>query len=348
MGSFARRGASGGTAVYQLNSTEEYHKGKLGSLGWELTVCNTLHPSDTPVRKFLVRSDSYGYLLHDHLKRFFPLEKIEKVIEIGGGYGYLMKDLLDRCGHFKACMLDISPVLLEKQKETLKGHDVSYRLEDAMKTDQAMLGQYGLAILNENLGDFPALIDLDIRILERASYNVKDPIAKKVAGYFETYGLERPAIELFNLNIGAMEMTEKLCLAGIPYIFIGEHSCEAKAPRALGPYINLLSDGNPRRITLKGHDEYTIKFSYLQKIAGYHGYETVRGPFADYLVPNLTEHLKAILASRGLYSDNEEAVCHFISDLYEYEYLVLKKGPGKNKEHGPGSGAQGKDVESRS
>lgn len=325
MGSFARTGASGGIPVYQCNSTEEYHKGKLGSLGWELTVCNTLHPPDTPVRKFLVRSDSYGYLLHDHLKRFFPLEKIEKVIEIGGGYGYLMKDLLDRCGHFKACMLDISPVLLEKQKETLKGYDVSYRLEDAMETEPEVFGQYDLAVLNENLGDFPALVGLDSRVLARDPSTVHDPVIKKVLRFFETYGLDRPAVEHFNLNIGAMEMTEKLCLAGVPHIFIGEHSCEAKAPPALGPYINLMSDGNPRRITLKGHDEYTIKFSCLQKIAGHHGYETVRGPFADYLVPNLTEHLKAVLASRGLYSDNEEAVCHFISDLYEYEYLVLVK-----------------------
>lgn len=325
MGGFARTDAGGVGPGYRFNSTEEYHKGKLGSLGWELTVCNTLYPPDTPVRKVLVRGDSYGHLLHDHLKRFFPLEMIEKVIEIGGGYGYLMKDLLDRCGHFKPCMLDISPVLLERQKDTLKGHDVSYRLEDAMETDPAMLGQYELAILNENLGDFPALVDLDSRILAKGSYAAADPIVKKAVCYFEKYGLEGPATELFNLNMGAMEMTEKLCLAGVRYVFIGEHSCEARAPGELGAYINLLSNGNPRRITLKGHDEYTVKFSYLQKIAGYHGYETVRGPFADYLVPDLTEHLKAVLASRGLYSDNEEAVCHFISDLYEYEYLILIK-----------------------
>ena len=84
-----------------------------------------------------------------------------------------------------------------------------------------------------------------------------------------------------------------------------------------------MSDGNPRRITLKGHDEYTIKFSYLQKIAAHLGYKTIRGPFADYIVPNPHGELKASLATRGLYSDNEEVICHFISDLYEYEYLIL-------------------------
>ncbi len=325
MGGFARRGESGDRPVYQFNSTEEYHKGKLGSLGWELTVCNTLYPHDTPVRGFLVRSDSYGHLLHDHLKCFFPLETIERVIEIGGGYGYLMKDLLDRCGHFKPCMLDISPVLLEKQKDTLKGYDVRYRLEDAMETEPEVFGRYELAVLNENLGDFPTLVGLDSRILSWDPSTVHDPVIRKVLRFFKTYELDRPVVEHFNLNMGAMEMTEKLCLAGVPFIFIGEHSCEAKAPPALGSYINLLSDGNPRRIALKGHDEYTIKFSYLRKIAGCHGYDAVRGPFADYLVPDLTEHLKAILASRGLYSDNEEAVCHFISDLYEYEYLALIK-----------------------
>ena len=92
----------------------------LKSLGWELTVCNALYPEGTPVRKLLSRNDSFGHLLYDYLGQFFPMEKVSKVLEIGGGYGYLMKDFLDRNGSLKTCMLDISPVLLEKQKETLK------------------------------------------------------------------------------------------------------------------------------------------------------------------------------------------------------------------------------------
>ncbi len=319
---------------YRLSTTNEYHSSALSTLGWELTVCNALYPPGTPIRKILARDGSYGHLLYDHLKRFIPLQKIEKVIEIGGGYGFLMKDLLGRNGRFRPCMLDISPTLLEKQRETLKGYDVSYRLEDALETDMSVLGQYELAILNENLGDFPAIVDLDCQIFAKTPSKAGDPVVEKVTLFFDKYSLERPVTGTFNLNIGAMEMVEKLCSSGIPYIFAGEHSCEAKAPSELGSLIDLNPTGKPKRIPLMGHDEYTVKLSYLQKMAAYHGYETIRGPFADYIVPNLTDGLKATLASRGRYSDNEEMICHFVGDLYEYEYLIMiKEG---NREQGLG------------
>lgn len=307
----------------RLSTTDTYHRDDLETLGWELTVCNSLYPADTPIRSILKHNASYGHLLFDHLRRFVPLERMAAILEIGGGYGYLMKDFLSRNPRLRPCMVDISPTLLEKQKETLTGQEVSYLLEDALETDSAIFQRHELAILNENLGDFPTALDIEHPILERGVGQV-DEVAAKVRRFFETYGFERPAAT-FNFNLGAMEMVEKLCSSGIPYIFIGEHSCEAMVPPALGPFITIASDGNPRRIPLKGHDEYTIRFSYLQGIAEYHGYRTYRGPFADYIVPNITEGLKAVLATRGFYSDREEVVCHFVGDLYEYEYLIMAK-----------------------
>jgi hypothetical protein len=318
------RGSPSGGSGYRLSTTWAYHREDLNTLGWELTVCNSLNPVDTPIRRILKHNASYGHLLYDYLTRFMPLEKITSVLEIGGGYGYLMKDFLMRDSGLNPSMLDISPVLLQKQQETLAGHDVSYVLEDALETDPTIFGRHELAILNENLGDFPTLIDIDPVILEEAPSSAGAAMRTKVRRFFTAYGLEKPREE-FNLNIGAMEMVERLCSSGIPYIFIGEHSCEARVPPMLEPYITIRSEGNPRRIPLKGHDEYTIKFSYLQRIAGYHGYNTVRGPFADFITPILTERLKATLATRGLYSDAEETVYHFVGDLHEYEYLIMVK-----------------------
>jgi hypothetical protein len=312
---------------YRLSTTDSYHRQDLNTLGWELTICNSLYPAGTPIRQVLLRDASYGQFLYDHLQRFIPFEKITSVLEIGGGYGYLMKDVLSKNGRLRPSMLDISPALLEKQKETLAGHDVSYLLEDALETDVAVFQRHELAILNENLGDFPTAVDIGHGIPED-SPGQADEVAEEIRRFFETYHLERPR-DPFSFNLGAMEMVEKLCLSGVPHIFIGEHSCEAIVPPALRPFIAISSDGNPRRIPLKGHDEYTIKFSYLQRVAEYHGYKTVRGPFADFVVPNITEGLKAILATRGLYSDSEEMVCHFVGDLYEYEYLVMmREGAG--------------------
>jgi len=86
------------TNNYILNSTKSYHTGSLQSLGWELTICNALHPEGTPLRKLLTRDESFGKLLYDFLCKFIPIESVTRVLEVGGGYGYLMKDFLEKNG----------------------------------------------------------------------------------------------------------------------------------------------------------------------------------------------------------------------------------------------------------
>jgi hypothetical protein len=81
---------------YEVNDTSDYHLYDLDTLGWELTVCNALDPQHSPCRRVLKRNDSYGHLLYDHLDRFIPMRSLQKIIEIGGGYGYLTRDFLNR------------------------------------------------------------------------------------------------------------------------------------------------------------------------------------------------------------------------------------------------------------
>ena len=309
---------------YTLNSTKSYHTGSLKSLGCELTVCNALYPEGTPVRKLLFRNDSFGHLLYDYLGQFFPMEKVSKVLEIGGGYGYLMKDFLDRNGSLKACMLDISPFLLGKQQETLKEYALDFRQEDFLETDPIFLKGFDLAILNENLGDFPSLVNLSQDVFGSSSENA-DPVLQWAAGFFKKYNFERPRDDTFNVNVGAIETLEKLCSSGIPYIYLGEHSCEASVPEELRSLIRIESTGNPERISLAGHDEYTIKFSYLQQIAALQGYKSIRGPFADFIPFTLSDEARYALTYGGHYSDEAEMICHFVEDLYKYEYLILIK-----------------------
>ena len=63
-------------------------------------------------------------------------------------------------------MLDISPYLLCRQKETLGEHSVTYREEDFLETDTAFLREFDMAIMNENLGDFPTLVNLNQEIFQ--------------------------------------------------------------------------------------------------------------------------------------------------------------------------------------
>ncbi|OPY74961.1 MAG: hypothetical protein A4E64_02074 [Syntrophorhabdus sp. PtaU1.Bin058] len=313
---------------YTLNSTKAYHVDKLNTLGWELTVCNALHPEGTPLRKIITRDDSFGHLLYDYLGRYMPMEKITRVIEVGGGYGYLMKDFIDRNRVIRPVMLDISPFLLRKQKETLREHNVYYVGEDFLETDPLFLTGFELAVLNENLGDFPVLINLN-EDLFRFSSGIADPILRSALHFFEKYGLKRPE-GVFNLNIGALLVLEKLCTAGIPYIYVGEHSCEAAVPEALRPFIRIESTGNPERIALKGHDEYTIKFSYLENIARSFNYRTIRGPFADFISFDLTDELRYMLLDQDSASDETEMVCQFIDDLFRYEYMIVIRDTGRS------------------
>jgi hypothetical protein len=307
---------------YSLNTTKAYHTNQLNTLGWELTVCNALYPEKTPIRRILAHDDSYGHLLYEYLNRLISMKDIKKIIEIGGGYGYLMKDFLDCNRLLEPYMLDISPFLLLKQKETLKGYHVAYKEEDFLETDIAFLKEFDLAILNENLGDFPTLVNLNQEIFQLSS-GTAEPGLGKAIHYFERYQLERPPPETFHFNLGALQTLEKLCASGIPHIFLGEHSCEAKVPEGLQLPIHVESTGTPEKISLKGHDEYSIQFSYLQKVAETLGYEAIRGPFADFIPFTITEELWSIMASQGRFGDDDEIVCQFVEDLYKYEYLIL-------------------------
>ena len=187
--------------TYTLHSTEDYHLNGLNTLGWELTVCNALHPEGTPLRKLLRRDDSYGHLLYDYLSRFVPMGRLERVLEIGGGYGYLMKDFLERNGALAPCMVDISPYLLRKQEESLAGREARFWREDFLKVEPDLLRGFDLAVLNENLGDFPAVTGLNRDILSRTGDPV-DPVLGAVRGLYERYGFVDPEEGVFTSTRG--------------------------------------------------------------------------------------------------------------------------------------------------
>ena len=306
----------------RVNVTTDHYRQDENSLGWELTVCNSLHPPASPCRKILKRSASYGSLLYDFLSRHVPMESIVRILEIGGGYGYLMRDFLLRNPTMQITMLDISPLLSAKQEETLRGHAVAYRVEDFLETHRSVLRGMDMAVLNENLGDFPTLLDLSKDCLAETE---GDEHVRKARQMFRRYGFPVPESGMFHFNLGAVEAVEKLCLAEIPYIFLGEHSCEASVPEALHGLVHFDSAGRPERIPLKGHDEYTIKFSYLESIAKACNYRVMRGPFADFLEIAWDERLRHIMASPSLADEEAEVLRHFVQDLYKYEYLVLIK-----------------------
>ena len=309
---------------YEINDTKAYHLCDLNTLGWELTVCNALDPDISPCRSVLKRNDSFGHLLYDFLGRFIPLQSLKKVIEIGGGYGYLMRDFLDRNDALQVVMLDISPCLLQKQRDTLGNRNIDYRQADIMEVGLDALRSFDLAILNENLGDLPTMVGIPREAFALSPQDL-DPPLREVRTIFDRYAIDPPVGERGNVNIGALKVLEKLCHAGVPNIYMGEHSCEAMMPKPWRCFMQIESTGDPERIMLRGHNEYTIRFSDLEKIARAFQYQIIRGPFADFLAFDFSEKVEYIIRTGLSQKDEHEIIRHFVEDLYKYEYLILVK-----------------------
>jgi len=311
---------------YRVHSTAEYYSRSGASLGWELTVCNALFPESSPCRRFLNKNAAYGVLLSDFLRGFLPFERIGRVMEIGGGYGYLMKDLLGQNRALAVTMLDISPFLLDKQREALQGYPAQFQQGDFLNCEPEWLRGRDLAILNENIGDFPTMTDIPQEVFQSPP-DLLEPALKQVRDFFDQYALVKPAAESFHFNLGALQAVRKLCLAEVPYIFVSEHSCEARVPEVYADLIRIRSAGQPEKISLYGHAEYSIQFSYLEKMARASGYRAIRGPLADYIKMDFNDALCSLLRSPCAVNDEAEMVRHFVEDLFKYEYLLLLKEP---------------------
>ncbi len=333
----------------KINSTEHYHIYDLQTLGWELTVCNSVTPSQSPCRKIINQNESYGHLLYQYLNHYVSLDRVKHVVEIGGGYGYLMKDFLQNNPGMQVTMIDISPFLLEKQAELLIGHNIAFHQENFLDTDPASLTDIDLAILNENIGDFPTVIDINPDMILKPPDEAAHTSLAEVRRFIFQYDLPVPRYSLFNFNLGAFQAVEKLCSAGVSAVFVSEHSCEAQVPETLQRLVKLTCSGMPERISLRGHDEYTIQFSYLEKIAAKRGYQVIRGPLADFIPLEITDRLKCCLAAPAARTDEDEIIRHFVEDLYKYEYLLLTKQQNtahykQALDHRPHTATDGKTV----
>ncbi|MBP7341785.1 MAG: hypothetical protein GXY72_07675 [Deltaproteobacteria bacterium] len=312
---------------YVLNTTDDYHVNALETLGWELTVCNALEPPNSPCRGALRNPGTFGVQLFHFLKRFVPFSDLRTVLEVGGGLGYLMRDFLSLAPHLSASMLDISPYLLQKQKETLANRSVRFGRADFLTMSISDLKPFELVILNENLGDFPTLVtDRDARGDADAETRYW---VDKINDIEEEFSLDLDDGE--SINIGALCIVEKLCGARIPYIYLSEHSCEASMQNPNFPRHHFQGSGKPEKIPLKGHTEYTVKFSHLVAIARAFRYKVIRGQYVDILPLALNDRVRTAMRSGAPLSDEQEILQQFIYDLYKYEYLVfisdsLKKG----------------------
>jgi hypothetical protein len=307
---------------HYLNTTKDYHEHKLDSLAWEITLSVMLEDPRSLCRTVLRKGDTFGNLLFDYLSTVVPMGRIRRLIEVGGGYGYLMRDFLSRNKELSATLIDISPFLLAQQREALRGFPVQFLQEDFFEMHESVLSNIDLAILNEVVGDFPTACEVPRDMLLEPS-DTEDPLLREVRRIHKRYELTPPFMERFKVNLGAIHALEKLCSAQIPYIYISEHSCEARVPKQLVGLLELTATGDPERIRLHGHDEYSIRFSDLERVASSYGYSALRGQYIDFIEPEIKEDVEFILRLGSSKIDRHEIIRQFMEDLIKYEYLVL-------------------------
>jgi len=305
-----------------LNTTAGYHEREIDSLCWELTVPIMLEDPQSLCRSILEKSATFGNLLYDFLAGVIPMDTLHSFIEIGGGYGYIARDFLRRNRDLRATMIDISPFLLKQQRQTMRDLDVNFIQADLSELKDTLLSGIDLAVLNEVMGDFPTACDVPRNALCEDA-DLEDELLIEVRSICHRYGIVTSAPDRFALNLGAIKALQKLCAARIPYIYASEHSCEAGVPEKLKGMLELQPAGEPERIRLRGHDEYTIRFSDLEKVASSFGYSIKRGQYIDFIEPVIEGEVSFVLALGPSRIDRYEIIMQFIEDLAKYEYLIL-------------------------
>ena len=283
------------------NSTTRFHREESVDLLKEFTICESFARESSPYAVALAEPRSYGVMVGDFLAGKGLLKEGAVVCEVGGGYGSLMRCLLEKYGPLvsRVCMVDLSKGLLHRQRISLKPWlpKVFSVNADAHGIIDALTG-LDLAIVNEVMGDLDTLTGLHPGSLD-------------------------PGEGPFSLNTGAIRLVEAICRRGIP-AFLSEHSCDPVIPADM-PWLGegLALDSFPREIRLHHHSEYTVRFSHLEKVARAFGREVETGALLDLIPLRKTADLRMIFTMKACGTERQEILSEFLDHVREYRWMVI-------------------------
>ena len=328
----------------ELNLTHDYYTGEFPSLLWEMTICQSLGDGCGTFAKALEKPAAYGALVAELLLETTALSpECQKVIEIGGGYGTLMAALLTILQPQQIDMVDISPTLLQKQRQRLRQRPILFHCRDLFNWLPQLKSQtVDLLILNEIIGDFPTITGLTKAALAEAlekpppavdlnlnPATLNEAELQQEAGrLIKAYDLNLDELpETFNLNYGALIFIERLAQTGVKQTFITEHGCDTILPYpfSLFPAIQPPTERNPRRIKLKDHDEYNIRFDHLEQVARKLNFKVKRFHLMDLLKVRFDDEINYLLNSQKPVSEEQEIFLEFYEHVAEYQGIILEQ-----------------------
>jgi hypothetical protein len=302
--------------VASIHDTRHYHLHHPVDLMTEFTVCESLASPSSPYLPALGMAKTYGAILGDRLLERDLLRNGCRICEIGGGYGSLMRGLLEVHGDLveQVVMVDLSRVLLGRQRRVLEPWKdrMGYVLGDALEVLPAISGM-DFFLINEMIGDLPVWTDLDPCQLPREASDI-----------IEQYGLVIPKREPFHFNIGAIGLVEAICRKGIP-AFLSEHAGDPIIPREM-PFLakGLETGGWPREIRLTAHSEYSIRFSHLEQVACAHDRKVETGSLLEFIGFTNVEKARFIFNARACSTDQQALVFEFLDHVREYRWLTIQ------------------------
>ena len=160
-----------------IHDTRHYHLHHPVDLMTEFTVCESLGSPSSPYLRALGMASTYGAILGDRLREKGLLRKGSRICEIGGGYGSLMRGLLEAHGELveRVVMVDLSRALIGRQRRALNPWKdrMGYVLGDALEVLPAISG-VDFFLVNEMIGDLPVWTNLDAGHLPREVSDVID------------------------------------------------------------------------------------------------------------------------------------------------------------------------------
>lgn len=297
--------------MLNINDTRHYYRYQPVDLMTEFTICESLASLNSPYMVALEDPKPYGVIVGERL----GLKEGCKICEVGGGYGSLMKGLLEKCTGTidHVYMIDLSRSLLKRQRETLKEYSTSITfINGDIKELLPILSDIDFLIVNEVIGDLDTLKEL----------NYYD-LPAEASELIKKYNLEVPTKGTFNFNVGAILIVEEICRRGIP-AFIVEHSCDPVIPEDmdfLGK--DFEKDGFPREIILAGHSEFTIRFSHLISVAKAWGRNVDGGSLMDLVGVKRSPKMRFIFTAHAQATDEQEIIYEFLDHIREYRWLLI-------------------------
>ncbi len=302
--------------MVERNRTYGYHKNYPIDLMTEFTICESLASSASPYMVAVENPKPYGALIGEMLTACGMLYQGCCVCEVGGGYGSLMKGLLEGYSSLirRIVMVDLSKTLLRRQRKALETwkQRIDFIQADVIEL-MPVLSKIDAVIVNEMIGDLDTWKDL-------TPTDLPDDVAELVT----RYSLEIPLQGQFNFNVGAIRLVEAICQAGIP-AFISEHSSDPIIPENMD-YLrrDLCMQGFPREIPLKGHSEFTIRFSHLERVARFWGKDCFGGSLADLVGIRKSPKMRFIFTARACATDEQAILLEFLDHIREYRWLVIR------------------------